>query len=56
MTAVYVNMYVVFKKYIYKVKELILSKEALTALFTVLLIYLQKQSNTQENLIYRKTA
>lgn len=56
MTAVYVNMYVVFKKYIHKVKELILSKEALTALFTVLLIYLQKQSNTQENLIYRKTA
>lgn len=57
-------MYVVSKekKYIYKVKELILSKEALTALYIViiyliyLIIYLQKQSDTQENLNSRKTA
>lgn len=57
-------MYVVSKekKYIYKVKELILSKEALTALYIViiyliyLIIYLQKQSDTQENLSSRKTA
>lgn len=46
-------MYVVSKekKYIYKVKEFILSKEALTALHIVI-IYLQKQ----ENLNSRKTA
>lgn len=50
------------KKYIYNVKELILSKEALTALFTVIIyliyltIYLRKQSNTQENLNSRNTA
>jgi len=38
------------------VKQLIQPQEALPALFTVLLICLQKQSNTQQNLIYRKTA